>query len=682
MNYLETVSALIVMRCDMILQNMGIPRSLEDFPTLSTLAASPDERDIMDWAEDEGSDESRNYFRIVNLLHDDRILQSLLDLTIAVFEFPETAAYLTRFFGHSANLRLAFLMEGILFPDEGEVKEKAEILSAVFELDKRKEPLSYVEITADEKLMLYLHGVHAVNPFLSDITVYYRADKKKAKGAAVNKDLIEEGSALFKSKAGVLQLSGRGGRRFIASRIADGTNRDFLFINIRDFIYESGKDNFLKYRDSLIREAILDEAGICFYGISESFINSGRTAGDPGNRRDRDLELLERRLFIPITEKKIPLILCTDHMRPLLKTIDPGSYRNLRLPENPDLDERRLLWENALKEYKADFDPETLSLKYRLNASEISRVMRSFSEIKGRGSSAPDENTVLSRVCIEELMDGKEAELGRVLFPDTRLDDVQVKSNVRNILNDVVASVNSCALIFDKWKLKKAYPYGRCVSLLMSGPPGTGKTMTANAIAGELSLPLYQVNLSNIVDKYIGETEKNLERVFRYAEKSNSILFFDEADALFGTSSEVHDSKDRYANTEISYLLQRIEAYDGIVILATNIKGNIDPAFMRRIRYVVHFENPDLDMRREIWRRLITDDIPHGEIDLEYLASQFDEFTGSTIKGVFLNACSRAAGLEEPLDMKHFVHAIKHELEKGSPVGFSVDSLGKYAYLL
>ncbi|MCR5409863.1 MAG: ATP-binding protein [Lachnospiraceae bacterium] len=214
----------------------------------------------------------------------------------------------------------------------------------------------------------------------------------------------------------------------------------------------------------------------------------------------------------------------------------------------------------------------------------------------------------------------------------------------------------------------------------MTGPPGTGKTMSANAIAGELSLPLYQVNLSNVVDKYIGETEKNLERAFSFAEKHNVILFFDEADALFGTRSEIHDSKDRYANNEVSYLLQRMEAYDGVVLMATNIKGNIDPAFMRRIRFVAHFENPDEEMRRAIWEGCLTEEIPHEEIDLDYLAKQFDTFTGSVIKTVFLNACSFAAP-DGVLQMKHLIYAIRQEKEKESAVNFTMDTLGKYAYL-
>ena len=141
------------------------------------------------------------------------------------------------------------------------------------------------------------------------------------------------------------------------------------------------------------------------------------------------------------------------------------------------------------------------------------------------------------------------------------------------------------------------------MTALFTGMPGTGKTMAAECIAGELGIPLYKVDLSQIVDKYIGETEKKLEKVFRYAQSANVILFFDEADALFGKRSEVKDSKDKYANTEVSYILQRIEQYDGMVILASNFIRNIDEAFMRRMKYVVEFEMPGSGIRKEIWKR-------------------------------------------------------------------------------
>ncbi len=663
MNYLQTTAAIIIMRSEMILAVMGIDRSLDDFPFLATFSSMVDEKDLDKWADMEGSTESEGYHKLLKLLDGDSVLRSLLDLSIAVFCYPETDAYFVRYFGHGVNLRLAFLMEGIVSPSEKDIIDKAEKASGIFSFDDKAYPLSYAPVSIDEKTAFFLNGEKRINPEIRDVTDYYSAGKEGA-GVYVNEGLIEEGTAFFREGGLYLQLSGKGGRRFIAKRIADDLNKDFLFINTGDFIKEAGKDLFRRYRDCLIREAILDEAGVCFFGI------------------DKPSEFLERTLFLPVSSKGIPIILCADCRRAVLKLKDKGEYRNLRLPDELSLDDRKKLWEELLKDKEYGLDPYELALKYRLNASETARVAMSFLEMRGNGDSTEDPQELLTRVSIEELSEGEEAGYGRVVYPDIRLQDVKVKDSIKNTLNEVVTSVRTSAVILDKWGLKKTYPYGRSVSLLISGPPGTGKTMTANAIAGELSLGLYQVNLSNIIDKFIGETEKNLEKVFSYAEKSNTVLFFDEADSLFGTRSEVHDSKDRYANTEISYLLQRIEAYEGIVIMATNIKGNIDPAFMRRIRYVVHFENPDEEMRKEIWMSLFTGEVPHEEIDFQYLASQFDDFTGSVIKTVFLNACAAAAGKDEALGMKHLVAAIGHELNKASAVGFSMDNLGKYAYLL
>lgn len=164
--------------------------------------------------------------------------------------------------------------------------------------------------------------------------------------------------------------------------------------------------------------------------------------------------------------------------------------------------------------------------------------------------------------------------------------------------------------MYDEWNLESRYSYGKNVSALFYGPPGTGKTMAVHVIANMLNLPLYRIDLSQVVDKYIGETEKRLEEIFNAAEKNNTVLFFDEADAIFGKRSDVHEAKDKYANTEVSYILQRIEQYDGIVILATNYRKNIDEAFMRRIRYVVEFSLPDARLRKELWKSSFSDEIP------------------------------------------------------------------------
>ena len=203
---------------------------------------------------------------------------------------------------------------------------------------------------------------------------------------------------------------------------------------------------------------------------------------------------------------------------------------------------------------------------------------------------------------------------------------------------------------------------GLGISALFTGASGTGKTLAAEVLAQELRLDLYRIDLSQVVSKYIGETEKNLRRVFEAAEAGGAILLFDEADALFGKRSEVRDSHDRYANIEVSYLLQRMEAYRGLAILTTNLKNAIDSAFLRRIRFVVQFPFPDVTQRTEIWRRMFPPKLPTEGLDFPKLARL--NVAGGNIRNIALNGAFLAADAGESVGMAHLLRAARSEYAK------------------
>jgi SpoVK/Ycf46/Vps4 family AAA+-type ATPase len=194
--------------------------------------------------------------------------------------------------------------------------------------------------------------------------------------------------------------------------------------------------------------------------------------------------------------------------------------------------------------------------------------------------------------------------------------------------------------VLGEWGFEGKIATGRGLSVLFSGPPGTGKTMAAGVIANQLDLDLYRIDLSQVVSKYIGETEKNLSRIFAEAETSNTVLLFDEADALFGKRTEISDAHDRYANIETSYLLQRMEEYRGLAVLATNRKASLDSAFLRRLRFLLDFPFPDRDARRRLWEIAFPAEAPRDGLDLDALAGL--ELTGASIHAVALNAARGA----------------------------------------
>ena len=228
-------------------------------------------------------------------------------------------------------------------------------------------------------------------------------------------------------------------------------------------------------------------------------------------------------------------------------------------------------------------------------------------------------------------------------------------------LRELTARYRHRDQVYEGWGFQ-AVPSAGLVALF-AGPSGTGKTLSAEIIAGDLGLDVYKIDLSSVVSKYIGETEKNLERIFNAAGAANLVLFFDEADAIFGKRSEVSDAHDRYANIEVSYLLQRMESYDGLVIMATNLKKNIDEAFLRRIHVAVEFPMPEEDERRSIWELSFPEGAPVGKLDLEFLARQF-QIAGGAIRNAALQAAFLAAEEGGKITMDRVMLGLKREFQK------------------
>jgi len=254
--------------------------------------------------------------------------------------------------------------------------------------------------------------------------------------------------------------------------------------------------------------------------------------------------------------------------------------------------------------------------------------------------------------------------LAHKIVPRFDWDDIVLPADQLTLLKEIVNMVRGRPLVLEQWGVGQKLASSAGVTVLFSGDPGTGKTMAAEVMAAELELDLYKIDLSTVVSKYIGETEKNLERIFGEAQSSNAILFFDEADAIFGKRSEVRDAHDRYANIETSYLLQRMEAYDGVTILATNLRANLDDAFTRRLHFVVDFPFPEEKDRLRIWQALSPPGVPQDDdLDFALLARRF-RIAGGNIRNILVGAAYLAANNGKQMTMGHLFHATRRELQK------------------
>jgi hypothetical protein len=340
-----------------------------------------------------------------------------------------------------------------------------------------------------------------------------------------------------------------------------------------------------------------------------------------------------------------------------LDTSEPdGSMDGLLLEvSRPTPVEQRDAWQAALGDQAGEL-PDLLAGQFDMNVQEINRI--AAMALASSGGSIRDRLWQLCRDETRPILGG----MAQRILPKSGWDDLVLQPSDIQLLHQIAEQVRYRSRVYDRWGFRNKTSRGLGISVLFAGESGTGKTMAAEVIAKDLGLDLYKIDLSQVVNKYIGETEKNLKRVFDEAERTGALVLFDEADALFGKRSEVKDSHDRYANIEINYLLQRIESYRGLAILATNIKSAIDPAFLRRLRFVLTFRFPDQSERKIIWQKVFPHETPKEDLDFERLSKL--NLTGGSIYNIAMNSAFLAASAGTKVNMDHILTAAKIELRK------------------
>ncbi|HJV48383.1 MAG TPA: ATP-binding protein [Geothrix sp.] len=317
--------------------------------------------------------------------------------------------------------------------------------------------------------------------------------------------------------------------------------------------------------------------------------------------------------------------------------------------------EQRRAWSRALGDRAGD-SPALLGGQFNLGQEDIRRIATG-----ALADPSADLHPRLWEACIQASRPQLDA-LAQRLHPIATWEDLVLPANERGLLRQIAGQVSQRMAVFEEGGFGERMNRGFGISALFAGESGTGKTMAAEVIANALRLNLYRIDLSAVVSKYIGETEKNLRKLFDAAEDGGAILFFDEADALFGKRSEVKDSHDRYANIEINYLLQRMEAFQGLAILATNMKGALDTAFLRRLRFVVTFPHPGAAERRLIWEKVFPAKTATQALDFQRLARL--NISGGNIHTIALNAAFLAASAGKPVGMEHVLEAARAEFQK------------------
>lgn len=475
----------------------------------------------------------------------------------------------------------------------------------------------------------------------------------------------EDGNRIF----GIFGDEGSG-RRFFIKHFCRDKNKNAVIINCKKlFVYDF---SFVeKALWAVCRECILTDSFCCLNDLTYREEEKEKFFGY------MDLafsKLLEHDIIVyAVSKEKIPLKQITDH-----------DFVEIELP-TPTNTERENCWHHYSVGYDLadDVDPLEMSAKFLFTPGKVKSAIRYAKSLSVMAREEKISRTSIFKGCNAQMSSELSQKATRV-EAKFGFEDIVMNEDQREAITHAIQQMVNKKQVYENWDYMKKYPYGRGLTVLLFGAPGTGKSMMAQVIAHELNLELYRVDVSKVVDKYVGETEKSLSMIFREAKKCNVVLFFDECDTIFAKRSDDGGSNQASANNKTALLLQEMEAYDGVCVLATNYKHNIDPAFFRRMKYIVEFQFPNPDTREMLWRTTVPKTTPLAEdVDFRFIAERF-EFAGGNIKNCILNAAFLAA--EDPeaegeVHMKHYLQAIKYEFVKTGKV-FTKADFEPYAHLI
>lgn len=435
----------------------------------------------------------------------------------------------------------------------------------------------------------------------------------------------------------------------------------------------------------VLRESLLQDSALYLENFDSLLANKAAEIKETGTKEVgiAETEIPLKNLLHDLRDFPKNVFLAGNGFSELKKDLINSGFLPFSFPSPPYL-LRKKLWEACLEGdciLAKDTDLKELASKFRFTGGQIKNAVSTAREIaRSRNPDVP----VLSAEILYESCKARSNQrlsgLAMKINPHYNWEDIVLPKDTLEQLREVCGFVKYRGTVYSDWGFEKKLSLGKGLNVLFSGPSGTGKTMAAEILACEVQLDLYKIDLSSIVSKYIGETEKNLNKIFKEAEMSNAILFFDEADALFGKRSEVKDAHDRYANIETAYLLQKMEEHEGTVILASNFRKNMDDAFLRRLHFTIEFPVPDEKSRELIWKRAFPAETPlEAGVDFAFL-SKF-KLTGGNIKNVALSASFLAAGSSGKVGMEHIIRATKREYQKIGKL-FTEADFGEYSRYL